>query len=590
MIARRISFAFLSTTEFRRLLARRCGGLTLACFCSAVLAPKATLVAAAETRAILIGVDQYRHVPQLKGAEADARDIESSLRKRGVNDIKSMIGGAADRISILRALESMLARAQADDMIFLSIAGHGAQEPERIKGSRADGADAVFLLPKFDAHDRRGSAEKILDTEFNHYIKAFEDKGARVFFVADACSGSGLAREVDPRDARVTYRSVLYTPIPDDLQPVSTRADAMLSPTDFKRSIFLAAADKQSKAAEIKVPGTGYRGALSYAVARALEGAADLNGDGLIIADELLAYVRQFTYQLTDERQNIVASRPQEVNPANDVVTRLDRGVSVQPVSAAPTPNDADATPSETSGGLTITPLPPKSMAIAPGQIPVPAILSTAPPPKPKEPIRLALRGVAVERGTAAGARTPFVIVGLDASPDVVWDAATRDVIAGGDVLAHDIGDKQLDSIVDRAATVRWLKMFAGKGPQPIRVFPNDTVHRKGENVEIAVGGVAGRNLVLFSLAGDGTLQFLYPLGSDPAVIENLEYRVTLVGREPLGADQIVAITSTRRMPLLEQSLKQMDRLRNPAKVIDILSQYVAGDARVGTVGIFTAQ
>lgn len=589
MIARVIAHPLLRNAAFRHGWRRRAAGLARAGFCGAALALAPVAAAAAETRAIIIGVDAYRHVPQLRGAAADARDIESALRRRGVTQVQSMLDGAVNRAAVLRAFDTTLAHALAGDTIFLSLAGHGAQEPERIKGSQPDGADAIFLLPDFDPRDPKASGEKILHTEFNHYIKAFEDKGARIVFVADACSGGGLAREVDPRAGSVTYRSVVYTPIADNLEPVSTRAEAMLSPIDFKRSIFLAAVDKQSKAPEIKIPGAGYRGALSYAVARALEGAADANGDGLITTDEIFAYVRQFTYQLTDERQKIVAAHPDGVDASRDVVARLDRGVSVQPVGAAPVADDeSPAEPS--SGGLTITPLTPKSMAIAPGQIPVPAGRPFAAPPTPKEPIRLALRGGATERGAAAGARTPFVIVGVDANPDVVWDAATRDVIAGGDVIAHNIDGKELDAIVDRAATVRWLKMLAGKGPQPIRVSPNDRLHRKGEHVEIAVGGVSGRNLVLFNLAGDGALQLLYPLGSDPPVIQSSEYRVSLVAREPLGADQIVAITSRQRMPQLEQSLRQLDRLRNPAKIIDILSQHVAGDALVGTVGIFTAR
>ena len=38
-------------------------------------------------RAILIGIDDYRHVRPLKGAVADAQDLEGVLRKMGVADI-----------------------------------------------------------------------------------------------------------------------------------------------------------------------------------------------------------------------------------------------------------------------------------------------------------------------------------------------------------------------------------------------------------------------------------------------------------------------------------------------------------------------
>jgi hypothetical protein len=122
-----------------------------------------------------------------------------------------------------------------------------------------------------------------------------------------------------------------------------------------------------------------------------------------------------------------------------------------------------------------------------------------------------------------------------------------------------------------------------------MRVTP-EGLRRKGERVEITIGGVAGRNLLLFDLTGDGVLQLLYPLASDPPVVQSSDYRLSVVAGEPFGADQIIAIASTRPMPQLEQALRQLDRLRNPAKVIDIVSQFSNGEAQLGTVGIFTAR
>jgi hypothetical protein len=264
------------------------------------------------------------------------------------------------------------------------------------------------------------------------------------------------------------------------------------------------------------------------------------------------------------------------------------RGVSVQAVGKAAHPSEGDAN-GEAGGGLEITPLTPKSMTGAPGQFSVTAPSPAAPPPKPKEPIRLAFRGSGPAQ-PASGAMSPFEIVALDARPDVIWDASSRDVLAGGEVLAHDVDAKNLNAIVDRMAAVRWLKLYAGTGPQPIRIFPNERLHHKGATVEVSVGGVQGRHLLLFNIAGDGAVQFLYPLGSDPHVVEQPEYRTTVAIREPLGADQLVAIVSDQRQLRLEQGLKQLDRLRTPAKVIDILSQNIGADARVGTIGLFTAR
>lgn len=530
---------------------------------------------AAETRAIVIGVDRYEHAPPLRGAVADARDLEAVLRGRGARDVVTLIDTAAERAAVLRALDAMLARTQKGDTIFLTIAGYGALE-----GAQND--EAIFPLPKFDPQDKRKNSEKILRAELDRYIESFEKKGAQVVLIVDASFGGGLARAVDPRAERLVYRSLNDRPLPDRLALVASR--------DFTRSVVLAAADAQSKAPEVDIPGAGHRGALSYSVARALEGAADADGDALVTTQELIAYVRQLTYQLSDQRQEIVALHPRGLDVSKDVIAQLvaplGRGVGVQAVGAPPAGEEEEAAPS--GGGLTITPLTPKSMAIGPGQS-LPPAKPVAMPPRPKEPIRLAVRGAAAERGMGAGAQAPFVLVGADAAPDLVWDAATRDALAGGDVLAHNVDAHELDVLIDRAATVRWLKLVAGKGPLPMRISP-EGLRRKGERVEIVISGIAGRNLLLFDLTGDGVLQLLYPLPSDPPVVQSSDYRLSVVAGEPFGADQIVAIASTRSMPQLEQALRQLDRLRNPAKIIDIVSRFAGGDAQLGTIGIFTTR
>src|SRR5215468_3348357 len=92
-----------------------------------------------EVRALVIGIDAYKNVRPLKGAVADARDIESALRRMGTRDVTALIDAQADRASILGAIGSLVERSGSGDTVILSIAGHGAQEPERVKGSEPDG-------------------------------------------------------------------------------------------------------------------------------------------------------------------------------------------------------------------------------------------------------------------------------------------------------------------------------------------------------------------------------------------------------------------------------------------------------------------
>src|SRR6266436_9610411 len=96
-----------------------------------------------EVRALVIGIDDYQHVRKLKGATADAHDVDSSLRTMGVGDVTALINDRADRSNVLREISALVERTKTNDIVFLAIAGHGAQEPERIKGSQPDGMEDV---------------------------------------------------------------------------------------------------------------------------------------------------------------------------------------------------------------------------------------------------------------------------------------------------------------------------------------------------------------------------------------------------------------------------------------------------------------
>lgn len=545
----------------------------LACLCviSCILfvtvaraGPPADVANASDIHALIIGIDAYRHVPRLKGADADARDINTSLRQIGVTDVTLLLDEAADRESILRAAESLRSRLRPGDLVVLAIAGHGAQEPERIKGSEQDGKDTVFLLAGFDTAGE-ATKQRLLDEEFNHLIKSFEAAGARVLFVADTCSGGGLAREVDPRAAEMSYRSVpAYQISSDELKPIATPADAFATTLNFDRTIFLAAADRNSKAPEIKVPGIdGYRGALSYAFARALEGAADTDGDGNVTIKELFDYVHQVTYQLSDQRQNIVSASAPKLDAATEPV--ISRSVIIlNPPAlspkhpAAPQPRDAAQ-----AWGLSL----------------------------PLSPVRIAaLDNKSDGLAGLTPLETKYEIVPPAQYPELLWDAQRGDVISGGDVVARGVDKADLPAIIDRTATVRALKQIAARSVQPVRLIPDARLHHRGTQVEVEVDHLDDRALLLFNIAGDGTVQLLHPHNeSDARVFDRSKYRIQIYVLGPYGADQIVAVTTPHYMGDLELALRKLDKRRTSGQLIRLLSLYAEDGMRLGTIGVFTA-
>jgi Caspase domain len=549
----------------------------------------------------VIGIDDYQHVRKLKGAVADAADIISSLKTMGVGDVVELTNAQADRASVLREISAMVERTRNNDLVFLSIAGHGTQEPERIKGSEPDGMENVFLLPGFETTPT-GSVERILGSEFNHFIRQFELRGAKVIFVADTCHGGGMVRDIDPRAEEMSFRQVpRYTLLVDELKPVSDSNDPK-SELDLDHTAFLAAVDRNTKAPEVRIPGIdGLRGALSYAVARAVEGSADINHDGKVTLKELFANVRQVVYQLSDQRQNIVTISSPAQTPETDVAFELTRGVVLiqgpaprTATAQATVPADGKAPPAPVA--TTKTPTMP-TLAAAPNSAPgnpVPtgtALAGTAPAPiRLSTPIRLAaLDGkMSYFSGVSTKDVTVQAVQPTD-NPDLIWDPVSHDVIAWGDVVAYGMEVANLPTVVDRTAAIRELKRMATRSPQTMRIWPDDRQQRAGQTIEVELSDVAARALLLFNVSGDGTIQMLYPVGTDTPLAKSPSLRLPLRVGEPFGAEQIVAVTSQQRMSDLETVLIQLNRRRASGQLIKSLERYLPADARIASVGFFSA-
>jgi caspase domain-containing protein len=544
--------------------------------------------AGGQVRALVIGIDAYQHVRQLKGAVADAGDIQSTLKTMGVRDVTTLIDAQAERTIFLREIRALVDRTRANDLIFLSIAGHGTQEPERVKGSEPDGMENVFLLAGFEP-TAAGSQQRILGGEFNHFIKQFEARGARVVFIADTCHGGGMARDIDPRAQEMSFRQVpRYTLLVDSLQPVTEPSDPG-SELDLDRTAFLAAVDRHTKAPEVRIPGIeGLRGALSYAVSRALEGNADADRDGKVTMKELFENVRQVVYQLSDQRQNVVTMTSPSQSPEKSVVFGLTRGISL-----VQTPNGEG---SPLPGNASSAKMPPPTPAATSSSTPPGGASQAAPAPSSpliagvvEKPIRLAaLDGKMTYFPGVKSRDTRIETVRPTDNPDLIWDPSSHDVIAWGDVIAYNVNAVDLSSIVDRTAAIRALKQFSTRSPQVMRVAPDDRQHHRGQNIEINVSDVGARSVIIFNVSGDGTMQMLYPLSSDSSRPKSDTLNIRLRVKEPFGAEQIIAITSQEKMDDLVKTLSQLDQRRAAGQIIYILQRFAFADARIGSIGFFS--
>ena len=517
---------------------------------AALLAPlllgTASVPARAEMAALVIGIDAYQYVNPLKGAVNDARDIAGALKGLGVKDVRLFLDGEAERGRIIRAWRELIATTAPDATLVLTYAGHGAQQPERVPGSEADGKDEFLVLAGF-APRGPGTAQRLTDDELAVLLK--EAAPRRVIFISDSCHSGTMTRGFDTRADQLGTRAIAIDGIEDDALPPPTRAALAAEAEEQPHVTFFAAVADDELAPEVMIDRRP-RGALSWAFANALRGNADRNGDGVLTKGELETHIRAAVRMALEGRQH-----PQ-VQPSGRGEIAL-----IDPVAARP------AAP-----------------ALLPAPVPVPLRI-LAPPGKAK---------------VLAGGLVGIAAVAATEPAALVWDSATGEVVtATGDVVARLAGDpaapdtrRRLQGVIDKWALVGRLKTAAERRSLALAVSPGDRSHRQGETVSLDIRGNEGTYFTLFNLAADGTVNVLYPLADrrDPAQIaRGGPYRLALTVEPPFGADHFVAIATTQPMTALQKDLAALDGQPAAAQVAALLTRHLAGQTvEFGIHGVYS--
>lgn len=214
----------------------------------------------ANSWAVVIGIDDYAKWPKLQYAVRDATGVRDVLVEKfgfAAERVVTLKNAEATRNNILAAFHDKLAHGgvQKNDRIFVFFAGHGATR------KLSSGRDLGYIVP-FDSDPNQFATDAIPMTEIQNIAESLTAKHA--FFVMDACySGLGLTRGAGNssflRDnARRIGRQMLTAGGGDQLV-----ADG----------------------------GPNGHSVFTWTLLQGLNGKADLNGDGLITATELAAYV-----------------------------------------------------------------------------------------------------------------------------------------------------------------------------------------------------------------------------------------------------------------------------------------------------------
>jgi len=530
--------------------------------------------AAAETHAVVVGINHYQNVTSLRGAVADANDISSALKNAGVQDVSTFIDGDATRKSVLSAIDRMITVAKKDDLAIIAFAGHGSSESwgnVHPPGAQPGERHEVFLLGnvtlpdadgKIDARLGGSGAERIFGVEIALRLKRLDGMGVRTIFVADTCHGGGLTRlpffasassaDGTERFAPGTYG---YADGVDPLQPEITKLPAPIdTDKELHQLSFLAAVDKLSRAPEVEIPkGSGNRrGALSYAFARVIEGAALRGGKTELTHGDLVSYVM-----------------------ASVKNSALDNGKGQNP----------DLRPRENFGRIAIkfgTDFKSGPAPITTDKV-VSRVKVYTETGKPVDAVDRPERGFAIQPVTSR------------AEADLIYDSANGNVLSsGGDLISMPPPPADLEGVVEREVAIRRLVELAKTRQRPLELNQGDKRYIAGSLLVLDARRLNAPSegpeyYALIIISGNGKVQFQYPLDKDPKILPTDHPLGEMRAKEPFGADYAVFITDGKPLDALIGGLRQLDSSVSPNAAVDLIERSLSPTMQIGLQGMYTA-
>ncbi|HYD29876.1 MAG TPA: caspase family protein [Azospirillaceae bacterium] len=503
--------------------------------------------ARADVLALVIGIDDYKYLAKLEGAVNDARDIAEALVASGAREVTRLTDGEATRDAILGAWKALLAKAAPDDSLVLAYAGHG-------------GVDRTWLLAGF-ASDGRDSGQRLPGYELAALLQTAAPHP--VLVVADTSHGTAIARPVDPRVGRLGVRTATYPAITSDALPPPDPTVARLDIQYLDHVTVLTAARGDEPALEVELDDRAH-GALSWAFVRALRGAADADGNGVLSKSELDQFI------CANVRMRLEGRQHPQVFPTGRGDATL---VPALPPAAEP-PMSAGMS-SMTGAGLPPAQLLPLRVINAPGVDPITfyAQLSGTVP---------------ADRGST-GKASPLRLT---------WDDAAGDMVNGlGDVVATlpeeteaGTAHRHLQGVVDKWALLRRLERDAERRSLAMALEPGDQLHRAGDTVTLVVGGNRARHLTVLALAADGAVRLVQPTGREAAVPDtDAPFRLPLIIEPPFGAGHYVVIASPEPLAALHRDLKALDGKPAATELAALLDRHLTGHSyQLGVHGVYT--
>ena len=305
-----------------------CAGATIAQR-QAALASATTTGFSGRRYAVIVGVSDYQYseggLNDLQFADQDARALAAWLRKPEGGGFKEreivcLTNNEATKNSVRLALAGFLDKAEANDLVYLFLAGHGAPDP-------FDASKLYFLLYDSKVADLPGTALPM--RELGNFVNKKSEQ-ARLIAFFDTCHSAGIKGQplpvqpaaktpapTSPQEQR-DKRGVGNKPKPSSPggpSPVATPPPTAATGFNFYETQLFAGKgwtvitssgmnEFSQESAQWKDVTYSGHGVFTWALLKGLQGEADNNKDCRITAGELAQYITRTVRDVTGGEQN----------------------------------------------------------------------------------------------------------------------------------------------------------------------------------------------------------------------------------------------------------------------------------------------
>jgi len=497
--------------------------------------------------ALVVGINQYRHadgfyLTNLEGAVNDAHLLRDTLRRAQVNlpDRRVLLNAFATRAAFVRAWKDMLKQAKPGDTLILSFSGHGGQQSDTEPFDEKDSKDETLIFHDFNPW--QPTQGRITDDELYGMFK--EASAYHILFVVDACHSSGMVRSMKKPSGRFRNGGGFWhiKPYPPPSLPIlPTRGDdnnKLLSHV----TLITAVNSDSLKVSETTINNKQH-GALSWFFSKALNGEADGNQNGFLERSELAHFLRE---KVRDKMNN---SQEPKLLPRAD----MQRVIKL---------------PSQ------LPPLRPNIYNVA-------IVVENTSAPRGLKPIRF----------VNANQTFDLRFVGKGRHIDVFNNTGDKITTLPSSAL------KLWQSLINKERLLKVLETQFDMHLNPINITlrEGDGLHKKGEKLHFSIAPSDRREslkaLTLFNLAGNGELQFLYPITAygNPLKVQHFPYippRIEVM--PPFGGDDLIAVLCKKPVTGLHTLLKKnQPNIPTPEQ---ILSQLRDNICQVGQYAFFSSE